>query len=261
MTISADRFFIVAGIIGLALLMLVVGIIAALRARAKTSIAESPIDSTPAPGWVKNIAGAAGKTLTGTARTDSAGANLPVDSIVVLRDAVSNEWVVEVNGMRYQNLKDIHDDKAASKVLAAIGGLQRFAGTIPIMTMSAPETEKPAAGVPIVPAGESIPFVSPDSAPRLEPVIVAALTQASPATKPKYPAPAGSILDQIEKVLQRNLIKDPVLAQRRVHIGAAADGSLLVEVDWDTYKSADDVPDDHVRNMIKTSILEWERTA
>lgn len=238
MTISADRFFIVAGIIGLALVMLAVGISTALRARAKTSLAESPTDNTPASGWVKNIAGAAGKTLTGAAL------NAPADAIVVLREAVSNDWVVEINGMRYLSLKDIHDDKAATKVLAAIGGLQRFAGTIPI-----------------VPAGEAIPVVSPDRAPKLEPAIVAALAQASPAAKSKYPAPAGSILDQIEKVLQRNLIKDPVLAQRRVHIGAAADGSLLIEVDWDTYKSADDVPDDHVRTMIKTSIQEWERAA
>lgn len=242
MSIPEDRFFFVVVIIGLALMMLAAGIIAALRARAKTSVDESPIDSTPAPGWVKNLAGAAGKTLTGNAR--SAGATLPTDSIVVLREAVSNNWVVEVNGLRYQNLKDIHDDKAATKVLAAIGGLQRFAGAIPI-----------------VPAGESSPVVSPGSAPKIEPAIVAALAQASPATKSKYPAPAGSILDQIEKVLQQNLIKDPVLAQRRVHVGAAADGSLLVEVDWDTYTSADDVPDDRVRQLIKASIREWERIA
>ena len=261
MTIADDRFFIVAGIIGLALLLLAVGIIAALRARATTSMEESPIDSTPAPGWLKNLAGAAGNTLTGRARAAPA-VNLPVDAIVVLRDPVSNDWVVEVNGLRYQNLKDIHDDKAATKVLAAIGGLQRFAGAIPIMTPP-PAAEKPAApsASPIVPAGEASPVVSPDRAPNLEPVIVAALAQASPATKPKYPAPAGSLLDQIEKVLQRNLLKDPVLAPRRVHIGAASDGSLLVEVDWNTYKSVDDVPDDRVRTMIKTSIQEWERTA
>ena len=258
MTISDDRFFIVAGIIGLALLMLMVGIIAALRARAKTSLDESPIDSPPAPGWMKNLAGAAGKTLTGVAPVVS----LPADAIVALRDPISSDWVVEINGQRYQSLKDIHDDKVATKVLAAIGGLQRFAGTIPIMTPPL-EVKKPAApGASLIePSGESSPLVSLGSAPKLEPAIVAALAQASSATKPKYPAPAGSILDQIEKVLQRNLIKDPVLAQRRVHIGAAADGSLLVEVDWDTYKLVDDVPDDPVRQIIKSSIREWERTA
>jgi hypothetical protein len=261
MFISADRFFIVAGIVSLALLALMVGIIAALRARVKTSSAEPPADSTPPSDWMKSLAGAAGKTLAGSAHTDSVGANLPADAIVVLRDPASNDWVVEVNGMRYQNLKDLHDDKAAAKVLAAIGGLQRFAGAIPIMTPP-PDVEKPSASgaIPIVPLGESIPFVSPDSTPKLEPVIVAALTQTSSSTKSKYPPPADSILAQIEKVLQRNLMKDPVLAQKYVHIGAAADGSLLIEVDWDTYKSVDDVPDDHVRDVIKASIREWELT-
>jgi hypothetical protein len=273
MTLTADRFLIVAGIMSLALLLLTVGLIAALRARAKTSTDEPPRDSTGVPNWLispadatgktarngsppidstdasdflKSLAGAAGKTLTG-----SAGANLPAEAIVVLREVGAADWVVEVNGLRYQNLKDIHDDKAATKVLAAIGGLQRFAGAIPIMTPP-PAVEKPA--------GESGTVVLPGNAPKLEPVIVAALAHASPSTKSKYPAPAGSILDQIEKVLQQNLIKDPALAQRRIHIGAAADGSLLIEVDWNTYKSADDMPDDYVRNVIKTSIQEWERT-
>jgi hypothetical protein len=259
MSVPADRFFVIAGIVGLALLLLAVGLIATLRGRSKPTL-ESPIDSTPAPSWVKNIAGAAGKTLTGTAPAVNASA----EAIAVLRDPLANEWVVEVNGMRYRNLKDIHDDKAASKVLAAIGGLQRFVGTIPIATAAAtPASAQPAASpVPIVPPGESIPFAPPDSLPRLEPVIVTALSQSAPtASKPKYPAPAGSILDQIEKVLQRNLLRDPELMARRVHIGAAADGSLLIEVDWSTYKSAEEVPEIRVRDLIKASIQEWERIA
>lgn len=262
MSISDDRFFIIAGIVGLALLLLVVGLIAALRSRNKQTLEDSPVDSTPAPSWMKNIAGAAGKTLTGTAPVAA-----PPDAIVVLREAASNDWVVEINGLRYQSLKDIHDDKAAGKVMAAIEGLRQFAGlssaaaTAPARPATA-SGESPAAPLPIVPAGESIPFVPPDSAPRLEPVIVSALTQtAAPATKPKYPAPAGSILDQIEKVVQRNLLKDADLSSRRIHIGAAADGSLLIEVDWSTYKSADEVPEGRVRDLIKASIQEWERTA
>jgi hypothetical protein len=259
MSIPADRFLIIAGIVGLALVLLTVGLIATVRGRRKPTIEESPIDSTPAPSWVKNIAGAAGKTLTGSAPA----INTSADAIVVLRDAVSNEWVVEVNGMRYQSLNDIHDDKAASKVMAAIEGLRQFAGISTATAPTAPALEQPATvPIPIVPSGESIPFVSPESAPKLEAAIVSALTQnTSPTSKSKYPAPAGSILDQIEKVLQRNLLKDPDLSARRIHIGAGADGSLLVEVDWSTYKSADEVPEVRVRDLIKASIQEWERTA
>lgn len=257
MSIPADRFFVIAGIVGLALVLLMVGLVAAVRGRRKPTLEESPIESTPAPSWVKNIAGAAGKTLTGSAPV----VNTSADALVVLRDAVTNEWVVEVNGMRYQSLNDIHDDKAASKVMAAIEGLRQFAGISTAATVPTTVQSATATPVPIVPSGESIPFVSPESAPKLEAAIISALTQNTSTTKPKYPAPAGSILDQIEKVLQRNLLKDPDLSARRIHIGAGADGSLLVEVDWSTYKSADEVPEGRVRDLIKASIQEWERTA
>ncbi len=262
MSIPADRFFVIAGIIGLALLLLGVGLIAALRSHRK-SADESPAESAPAPSWVKNIAGAAGKTLTGTARADGANVNAPPDALVVLRDTETDDWVVEINGMRYQNLRDIHDDKAAGKVMAAIDGLRRFAGISVTAAPVTPTADKPAATapVPIVPAGESIPYAPPATTPRMEPAIVAALTQTTTITKPKYPAPPDSILDQIEKVLQRNLAKEPDLAARRIHIGAAVDGSLLIEVDWSTYKSAEEVPEERIRNVIKAAIQEWERTA
>jgi hypothetical protein len=262
MSIPADdRFFIIAGIIGLALLLMLVGLIAALRNRYK-SADEPSAENAPAPSWVKNIAGAAGKTLTGTARTAGMSVNAPPDALVVLRDTDTNEWVVELNGLRYQNLRDIHDDKAAGKVMAAIDGLRRFVG-ISMTAAPPPAADKPTAtdNVPIVPPGESIPYAPPATTPRMEPAIVAALTQTTTISKPKYPAPPNSILDQIEKVLQRNLAKEPDLAARRIHIGAAGDGSLLIEVDWSTYKSAEEVPEERIRNVIKAAIQEWERTA
>ena len=96
----------------------------------------------------------------------------------------------------------------------------------------------------------------------IDPTVAAALSQTTPLqSQPVYPAPPNSILDQIEKVLQRNLVQYPELAKRRIHVGAAADGSLLIEVDRQFYSHADDVPDPMVRNIIKTSIREWERTA
>lgn len=251
MTIPADRFLIFAGIIAVALVMLTVGIVVAVRGR-RPSITKSPIDDKPAPTWVKSVAGTAGKTL---ARTDNA-LHVPADAVVVMRDPVSKEWIVEINGSRYQNLRDVHDDRAAGKVMEAYEGLQHFAGINPSVAPTAPA--QPAASLP--PAALNIPVV-PLSVPVVEPTIVAAMTQPAALSKPKYPAPPNSILEQIEKVVQRNLMKDPALTNRRIHIGAAQDGSLLIEVDWDTYKSADDVPEDNVRSLIKTSIQEWERTA
>lgn len=246
-----DRFILLAAVLLVAMLLVGAGIAIALRNSGKRKD-QSPIDDKPAPDWVKSVAGAAGKSL---ARTETVSA--PPDAIVVLRDAVTGQWQVEVNGMRYGQLRDIHDDKAAARVLAALGGLQVFAGGIPIVTPAAASAPRPA----VEPPTEAKP-VEPGRpiGVKLEPPVAAALST-GPTSKPKYPAPAGSILEQIEKVLQHNLLQDPELSQRRIHIGASADGSLLIEVDHQLFKSADDVTDARARQIIKASIQEWERTA
>lgn len=251
MTIPFDRFILVAGILLVAVVLIGAGVVYTLRAQANNK-AQSPVDDTPAPEWVKTVAGAAGKPFT---RPEINA--VPADAIVVLPDAVNGGWQVEVNGMRYQSLKDIHDDKAAGKVLAALGGLQQFAGGIPIVE------PRPTSRADLVAPPLAAKTVEPGDliVNQLEPVVVAAMSTAASPTKAKYPAPPGSILEQIEKVLQRNLLAHPTLASRRIHIGAAADGSLLIEVDHLQFKAADEVTDEAARQIIKTAIQEWERTA
>jgi len=242
---TVERFVPIVAIIGIALLLVLIGVILALRQRTKTPAAhEAVVSDKPAPEWVKGIAGTTGKALTRTSAT-----NFPADAILVLRDPVSSEWLVEVNGMRYNNLKDIHDDRAASKVLDALSGLQRFAGTIPIVK---PELKAPLTGTTSTPA---------TPAKNIEPSVAQAMTKGSAAISTAlYPAPPNSILDQIEKILQHNLMRYPEFAERKIHVGAAADGSLLIEVDRQFYQDADEVPDLTIRGVIKASIQEWERS-
>jgi hypothetical protein len=240
MTIESFIPFVI--VLSLAILLMLGGVVLALRQRAKGPAAHEAVASDkPAPEWVKGLAGATGKTL-----ARSATANVPADAILVLRDPVSNEWVVEVNGMRYNHLKDIHDDRAANKVLEALSGLQRFAGTIPIIKSEL----KAPLGVAPAPA-----------APALEPSVAQAMKKSSAVTSTALrPAPPNSILDQIEKILQHNLMRYPEFAERKIHVGAADDGSLLIEVDRQFYQHADEVPDLTIRGVIKASIQEWERS-
>jgi hypothetical protein len=240
-----ERFIPAVAIIGIALLLLLIGVVLAMRQRSKGPAAHEAVsDDKPAPDWMKNVAGSAGKTLTRTS-----GSNLPADAVVIMRDAVSGEWVVTINGMPYSALKEIHDDRAAGKVLEALSGLQKFAGIAP----AANPDLKPKAVILPTPSGP---------APGIDPTVAQAMTQSSAApSMPLYPAPPNSILAQIETVLQRNLIRYPELAHRKIHVGAAADGSLLIEVDRLFYHHADEVPELQVRDLIKASIHEWERTA
>jgi hypothetical protein len=242
---TVERFIPLVAVIGIALLLVLIGVALALRQRTKSPRPhESVANDKPAPEWVKGIAGTTGKALT---RTPATG--LPADAIFVLRDPATNEWVVEVNGMRYSNLKDIHDDRAASKVLEALSGLQRFAGTIPIVK---PELKAPLG---VVPATAAAPATA------IEPSVAQAMKSSSPAVSTAmHPAPPNSILEQIEKILQHNLMRYPEFAERKIHVGAASDGSLLIEVDRQFYQHADEVPDLTIRGVIKASIQEWERT-
>jgi hypothetical protein len=224
----------------LAVALVGVGVFLALRPRTAESKSHEPVnDDKAAPDWVKSVAGTAGKTL-----TRAAAPSVPADAILVLRDPASSDWVVEVNGMRYSKLSDIHDDRAASKVLEALSGLQRFAGTIPIVK-------------PELKATPGLPAASP--ATSLEPSVAQAMKSGASSAALR-PAPANSILDQIEKILQHNLMRYPEFAERRIHVGAGDDGSLLIEVDRQFYQHADDVPDVMIRGAIKAAIQEWERS-
>jgi hypothetical protein len=240
-----DTFIPVAIMIGVAILLVLVGVVLALRQRSKTPTAHASVaDDKPAPEWVKGLAGTASKTLTRTSAV-----NVPAEAILVLHDPVSNEWLVEVNGMRYAQLKDIHDDRAASKVLEALSGLQHFAGTIPIIKSELKATPG------VVP-------VAPPPPPGIEPSVAQAMKKGSVVTSTALrPAPPNSILDQIEKILQHNLMRYPEFAERKIHVGAADDGSLLIEVDRQFYQHADEVPDLTIRGVLKASIQEWERSA
>jgi hypothetical protein len=227
---SDTQILAIEAIIFIAVIMMLAGIFIAQRNRKL----KEPAKPKSAPTMTQNIVGTIGKTLT----RENVTTTTQSDAIVVLRDPISNEWQVEVNGNRYNNLRDIHDDLAARKVLEALSGLQRFAGSISITLDS-----------------RSAPIAAPGRS--------ASRSAAGPVSnivgEPKFPAPKDSILDQIENVLQRKLLRNPALIERHIHIGAEPDGSLLIEVDQDIYKSADEVPDEAVRTVIKAAIQDWER--
>ncbi len=228
-----NQFLILIAVFAAALLLIIGGLIVRTHNR---SVAEKSFAVTtrskPAPDWIKNLAGAAGKTLTG----DTALTTAQLDAIFVTREPASNEWVVDVNGTRYRNLKDIHDDLTARKVLDALSGLQRFAGSIPIVNVPLPIVEPSPKG--------SRSSTGPAS---------------TAATGPIVPSTNDSLLDQIDAVLQHNLLRHAELSSRVIHMGAAPDGSLRIEVDRQFYTTPDDVPEQAIRDLIRLSIQEWER--
>lgn len=249
MSISLPQFLLVGGIILVALVLLAAGIIAALRARNPSATPHQAVNSDkPAPEWLKGLADTAGKTVMRAPGISGASA----EAVVIMRDPAAGQWVVEINGMRYTTLKEMHDDRAASKVLEALGALQEFAGIKPTATAS-PLTAPPPT--------QSAPAPQNLALPGMEPSVATILQNKPTASQPIHPAPPNSILDQIEKVLQRNLLRHPQLSSRKIHVGAARDGSLLIEIEHETYSAVGDVPEPEIRDVIQSSIQEWERSA
>ena len=85
-------------------------------------------------------------------------------------------------------------------------------------------------------------------------------TAAVPAPAPKEDrpaAPAGSIVDQIDSILQARLLGTP-LGSQGIYLAQSLEGGVVVYVGTSTYMGVDDVPDPEVKAAIRGAIKEWE---
>jgi hypothetical protein len=238
-------FLILGGALLLGALLVVGGILIGLRSRRQGDQppADDPLAPQTAGAQPAQSAGLSQPRREPPAWLADWQRKLPPDSILLNRDAANGEWVVEVQGQRYRRLSDIHDDNAAAKILGAIEGLKTFAG----LASTAPPA--PTESGPIPPASPAAAAPSPiESSPR-------GFRQAT------YPAPAGSIIAQIETILQRELEQHPDLSDRSIHMGARPDGSLLIEVDRNLYRSPDEIADARVREVVMLAVRTWEKSS
>jgi hypothetical protein len=70
-------------------------------------------------------------------------------------------------------------------------------------------------------------------------------------------APSGSIVNQIDSVLQQRLVGTP-LEERGIFLTQSPEGGVIVYVGLTKYMGIDDVPDPEVKAAIRAAITEWE---
>ncbi len=70
-------------------------------------------------------------------------------------------------------------------------------------------------------------------------------------------APAGSIVTQIDTILQAHLAGTP-LEDRGVFLAQSPEGGVMVYVGLTKYMGLDDVPDPEIKAAIRAAISEWE---
>jgi hypothetical protein len=115
----------------------------------------------------------------------------------------------------------------------------------------------------------------PTAAPAMsQPAPAAAPSQAAPVTpvpapQPAAPrpgvmakeerpiAPAGSIVSQIDSILQARIAGTP-LEDKGVFLAQSSEGGVMVYVGLTKYMGLDDVPDPEIKAAIRAAITEWE---
>jgi hypothetical protein len=70
-------------------------------------------------------------------------------------------------------------------------------------------------------------------------------------------APAGSIVSQIDSILQARIAGTP-LEDKGVFLAQSAEGGVMVYVGLTKYMGIDDVPDPQIKAAIRAAITEWE---
>lgn len=71
--------------------------------------------------------------------------------------------------------------------------------------------------------------------------------------------PSLNLADEIDRIFQSKLIASG-LTTADASVEARPDGGVRIRVETDYYNSPDEVPDPYLRDMLKLSIAEWERS-
>lgn len=139
---------------------------------------------------------------------------------------------------------------------------------IEMLTLVRPWLEGKPVTVPPAPASPPPPPAQPKPAPVIStsaapPPVRAAPPQTTtprPATIAKEDrpaAPVGSIVNQIDSVLQALLAGTP-LEERGIFLAQSPEGGVMVYVGLTKYMGIDEVPDPEIKAAIRAAITEWE---
>ena len=109
---------------------------------------------------------------------------------------------------------------------------------------------------PVVPQPRPTPMTSTPPTPTVTPQPIAPRVN-SMAKEDRPIPPAGSIVSQIDSILQARIVGTP-LEERGVFLAQSPEGGVMVYVGLTKYMGVEDVPDSEVKAAIRSAITEWE---
>jgi hypothetical protein len=220
----------------------------------------------------------------------------PVELLRLLRDPQSGQLIVEIAGRRYTKLAEIADKEIGQYILKLAAHLLAFTngmiateaglkalqvpkvGETPVPpaapTPASPLTSPPVPSAPVQPTPAAP--VAPAS-PEVEAAFLATL-RAKPALETPQPqrrglfgrskpaAPAETLLSplnlagQINEIAQARLRYSPLAGATTLEITSDPGGGILINVNGMLYHGPDEIPQPEVKELIKASIKEWEKS-
>lgn len=122
--------------------------------------------------------------------------------------------------------------------------------------MAAPVPTPPPASIATPPPSTPTPVIATPPAPQPPPTPT--MPRPSTIAKEDRPAaPAGSIVSQIDSILQTRIAGTP-LEDRGVFLAQSPEGGVIVYIGLTKYTGIDSVPDPEVKAAIRAAITEWE---
>jgi hypothetical protein len=133
---------------------------------------------------------------------------------------------------------------------------------IEMLTLVRPWLEGKPVSVPAAPPAQpkAAPVMSTPPAPQPIPATRPLTTSPRPSTLAKEDrpvAPVGSIVSQIDFILQASLV-GTALEDRGVFLAQSPEGGVMVYVGLTKYMGIEDVPDPEIKAAIRAAITEWE---
>lgn len=254
---------------------------------------EVAMENTPEPTDQKPVDLAARLTPSPIDSPPPVPATEPVELLRLLRDPQSGQFIIEVAGQRYTKLASVTDKKVGQYILRLTAHLLAFTNGVIItdagmksvynpkglkeVPMPIGPSPTPAPQPPVPPqkaeSDRAEPSSSPKPLPQAEPPSSSSLQPPIPPPQPsgllgrvaQPPPPPPSLpglnlAEEINDIVQARLRYSPLAANTVIEITSDYQGGIRIEVNNQFYNSPDDVPDPDVKELIKASIKEWERT-
>ncbi|MGB7093285.1 MAG: hypothetical protein WBD62_01420 [Anaerolineales bacterium] len=172
------------------------------------------------------------------------------NKIRVWREGGDQRLVVEMNGVSHRQESDLHTDQ--KRLLVNLTReLQSWIGS---STTAAAESAAQADIIKTaLPQTDEV-----KKSPSLNPLKVFS-DSLQPLKKSELDVLDQSIVSQIDSILQ-NKMEGTHLEERGVRLVEGPDQGMVIEIGLDKYTEIEAIPDEQIRNLIRLSVAEWEKS-